>query len=347
MRTFRFPVLFLAGLILLVTINCTLFSRLQSDANTPTENIVPTALSSEDAETISPTLQPEDVAPTESQGEASPVEPSSEEVTACPEKVCFQDGSFLLGRPIGMDGRYTIDTASRYGTLRKRIGDAYRGVQFLNSLGTPVLAAADGIVVVAGDDSRKVYGSRMGAYGNLVILEHSLPGISEPVYTLYAHLSEVFVEADETVERGEEIGLVGMSGSVRGSTLYFEVRLGKNSYDETRNPELWLELLPDETGDLMGALAGRIVNKDGNYVNVTNILVEHIRAPGPVQIRQTYLKTYIEKGLRGSDPWKEGFAAGNLPEGTYKISFWHNSERYEQILEVQPGMMTFVEFEVK
>jgi murein DD-endopeptidase MepM/ murein hydrolase activator NlpD len=125
--------------------------------------------------------------------------------------------------------RDVIDATSRYGTVRRGVGDVYHGVQFLNSLGTPVYAAAAGDVEVAGDDSQVSYGSRPGMYGNLVILKHTLPGISAPVYTLYAHLSEVSVKAEGDVEAGEQIGLVGMSGSVRGSTLYFEVRYGENA----------------------------------------------------------------------------------------------------------------------
>ena len=81
-----------------------------------------------------------------------------------------------------------------------------------------MVAAADGVVVVAGDDLNIPYGPRVNYYGNLVILEHDLPGYPDPVFTLYSQLSEVLVQEGDAVAGGGEIGLVGMSGVVPGST---------------------------------------------------------------------------------------------------------------------------------
>ena len=201
--------------------------------------------------------------------------------------------------------------------------------------------------MVAGDDSQTSYGPRPNMYGKLVILKHSLPGISEPVYTLYAHLSEVSVKVEGDVKAGEQIGLVGMSGSVRGSTLYFEVRVGENSYDATSNPELWLKPLPAQTDKPTGTLAGRVVNAKGEYVSVRSIVIENLRAKDQEKIRQVYVRTYLDPNLRGRDPWKESFVASNLPEGTYQVYFRLGSKRYQREVEVQPGMLTFVTFEVK
>jgi len=344
MRPPRFPIIFIASITLLVTLSCALGDRLQITYQSPPTASIPAEFYTPTPSLPSPTSEAE--APS-SEAPESPAPPVPEEFAPCDEKVCIESGSFVLKRPISPEYRYTIDTASRFGTLRRRLRDAYLGVQFLNSTGTPVLAAWDGDVVVAGDDSQVSYGVRPNMYGNLVILRHFLPGIPEPVYTLYAHLSEVSVKVEGDVEAGEQIGLVGMSGSVRGSTLYFEVRYGENSYEAVRNPELWLELLTDETGDLMGALAGRVVDKQGNYVPLSNILIENLRTTNQGQVRQIYLKTYIEGDLLGKSPWGETFAASNLPEGTYQISFWHGSKLYQRQVEVQPGMLTFVPFEVK
>jgi murein DD-endopeptidase MepM/ murein hydrolase activator NlpD len=359
MRIPRYTTILLAGLLLLVTLACSTSGLLGSKSATPASTEaypVPAQITpGQESATSAPGAQPP-AAVTESapypapQASAATPQPGSVApvaATACKEVVCKLNGSFILARPIGPNGRNTIDTSARYGTLRKGVGDAYHGVQFLNSLGTPVLAAADGEVVVAGDDSQQLYGPRQNMYGNLVILKHTLPGIDVPVYTLYAHLSELSKKAGSDVKAGDQIGLVGSSGSVRGSTLYFEVRYGENTYDATRNPELWLQLLPAETGATSGALAGIIVDEKGNPVQVQNILVKNQRAAGMGQIRQIYLRTYIEKDLMGTSPWGESFAASDLPEGTYNLAFWYRSKRYDRTVEVQPGMMTFVRFTVK
>lgn len=358
-RFSRYTSLFLASTALLVSLGCSLFSGLRA---TPESEAQPPAPTSASPLGVSPTSTPEVQAPEAPSGasptptqasEAAPASPTPPEAAppasagVCPDAVCIEPGTFLLARPIGPDGRNTIDTSSRYGTLNKKTRLMYHGVQFLNSTGTPVLAAADGMAVVAGDDSQIAYGLQPNTYGNLVILQHSLPGIAEPVYTLYAHLSQVSIAADETVTRGQQIGQVGMSGSVFGSTLYFEVRVGEDSYDAVRNPELWLELLPDAAGAPSGALAGRVVGADGAYLAIPNVLVEPTQTSVKRLIKPLYLRTYLERDMQGLSPWQEGFAASNLPEGSYQVSFWYNSTLYERVVEVQPGMLTLVTFQVK
>ena len=259
MKSPGFQIFLFASMLLLVASSCTARTGRPPATETPA------------LETITPASSPERLAsPTPPQPQ-----PSLSAPEPCAQEVCILDGTFLIKRPVSSAVRDVIDATSRYGTLRRGVGDVYHGVQFLNSLGTPVYAAAAGDVEVAGDDSQVSYGSRPGMYGNLVILKHSLPGIPAPVYTLYAHLSEVSVKAEGDVEAGEQIGLVGMSGSVRGSTLYFEMRYGENSYAAAVNPELWLEPLTDQTGDPMGALAGKVIDDQGNYVTLSNIQVEN------------------------------------------------------------------------
>lgn len=366
MKTTTFRTIFSLILVLLVTLSCNLGgpqpSTPLSEIPAPTfpapESGTPGAILPAPGSEAQPSSDAPAYPPPAGGAEPSPDAPASTEAPTppaaspaagsapCAEKTCILDGYFLLQRPISPEGRENIDTASRFGTLRKGLRDAYHGVQFLNSTGTPVLAAAAGDVIVAGDDSQTVYGTRQNQYGNLVIIEHSLPGVDVPVYTLYAHLSEVHVKAEGDVQAGQQIGLVGMTGSALGSTLYFEVRLGENSYAAARNPELWLQLLSDDAGQLAGALAGRIVDGDGNYVPVPNILVENVRSAGQ-GIRQLYLKTYVNKKLMGASPLQESFAAADLPEGTYQLSFYYNNQLYQREVEVQPGMLTMVSFTVK
>jgi murein DD-endopeptidase MepM/ murein hydrolase activator NlpD len=296
------------------------------------------------------TQEPTSLPPTETPvPEATPEpEPTSVAVDAkpCKEAICLESGTFLLERPIAPTGRNTIDPSYRYGDYRQSTKLTHRGVDFLNSSGTPVLAAADGEVVVAGDDLSMPYGPRKNYYGNLVIMRHELPGYSEPIFTLYGHLSEIKVEVGDTVSAGDEIGLVGMSGSVPGSTLHFEVRVGENSYQAARNPELWLVLLSDQADQTLGSLAGRVLDDQDNYQPVENIVVEQLAGPGLPAIEQFYLRTYEKKELMGQSPWNESFALSDLPAGEYQITFMLNGLQ-QQVVKVEPGKLTLVTFEIK
>jgi murein DD-endopeptidase MepM/ murein hydrolase activator NlpD len=77
--------------------------------------------------------------------------------------------------------------------------------------GTPIRAAADGVVVIAGD---------RGGYGNCVVIDHG-SGLS----TVYAHQSSMAVQPGQQVKVGDVIGLVGSTGLSTGPHLHFETRL--------------------------------------------------------------------------------------------------------------------------
>jgi len=78
-------------------------------------------------------------------------------------------------------------------------------------LGTPVVAAAFGQVLTA---------DFLGGYGLTVVLQHE-QGTDE---SLYAHLSEIFVQPGDQVEQGTVIGRVGSTGNSTGPHLHFEWR---------------------------------------------------------------------------------------------------------------------------
>ncbi len=86
--------------------------------------------------------------------------------------------------------------------------------------GTPIVAAADGTVLLART------GGYNDGYGNYVIIMSQIDG--HEVETLYAHMSKVIAVAGETVARGEKIGLVGMTGDATGNHVHFEVRGAQN-----------------------------------------------------------------------------------------------------------------------
>ena len=87
----------------------------------------------------------------------------------------------------------------------------HAGTDLAAPLGTPVLAAYPGSVEVA---------DNMGGYGLTVVLNHN----KSTQQTLYAHLSEIFVEPGEWVEQGTLIGRVGSTGNSTGPHLHFETR---------------------------------------------------------------------------------------------------------------------------
>ncbi len=91
----------------------------------------------------------------------------------------------------------------------------YNGVDLAAPIGTPILAAADGNVMVAKS------GGYNGGYGSYVVIQHD-----NGSQTLYAHASSVGVQVGERVSRGEVIGGVGNSGRSTGAHLHFEIRNG-------------------------------------------------------------------------------------------------------------------------
>jgi len=96
----------------------------------------------------------------------------------------------------------------------------HSGVDIAASLGTPVLAAAAGIVTHAGV---------LGPYGNLVIIHHGF-GLS----THYGHLASYFVQAGDEVKAKDMIAQVGETGKTTGPHLHFEIREHQHAIDPRR-----------------------------------------------------------------------------------------------------------------
>jgi len=84
------------------------------------------------------------------------------------------------------------------------------GLDFRAKNGTPVKLPADGMVIFSG---------RFRGFGNLLVIDHG-----QKFYTLYAHLKELLLPKGQKVSKGQIIGHVGDSGSIKGSYLYFELR---------------------------------------------------------------------------------------------------------------------------
>ncbi|MDR9402622.1 MAG: LysM peptidoglycan-binding domain-containing M23 family metallopeptidase [Halothece sp. Uz-M2-17] len=105
-----------------------------------------------------------------------------------------------------------------------RWGRMHRGIDIAAPIGTPILAAAPGEVVVAGWSN--------GGYGNLVKLKHP-----DGSLTLYAHNNKLLVHKGQEVDQGQQIAEMGSTGRSTGPHLHFEIHpAGKGA----KNPLAYL-----------------------------------------------------------------------------------------------------------
>ena len=73
------------------------------------------------------------------------------DIQTCIEQACILDGHFLLQNPIPADANQSVTGNYRFGSTLEGEREIHHGVEFSNPSGTPVLAAADGVVVFAGE----------------------------------------------------------------------------------------------------------------------------------------------------------------------------------------------------
>lgn len=243
------------------------------------------------------------------------------------------DDHYWLIRPIPANGRnYDLEWYP-YGN-DVLVGDLapyriHHGLDFPNDSGTPVLAAGGGTVIYAGPLPSPRDG--VNYYGNTVIIQHDWTWLGKPVYTLYAHTLELFVEAGQHVEQGQLIAGVGSSGEVTGPHLHFEVRVGENHYNEVRNPLLWLS--PFEG---YGTLAGQFADRQGRLIPGALVTVE--TADGTVVRTQ---RTYYSP-VKSDEVWQENFVFGDMPVGEYVLLLDVNGIIYRREVTVKPAQTNFV-----
>jgi murein DD-endopeptidase MepM/ murein hydrolase activator NlpD len=240
---------------------------------------------------------------------------------------------FWLHRPV-REGPVWTDKYYPYGSTRGGLLRPHHGVEFNVSLNSEILAAAAGTVRVAGDDRLATYGPTANFYGNLVVIEHDFLFEGQPVFTLYAHLSHVLVQVGQAVQTHDLIALSGASGLADGPHMHFEVRVGENSYDATRNPLLWLYPFPDR-----GVVAGRVTWPGGALVQEAPLTLRRLDAPSPYASTTTYAGTTVN----GDDNWQENFAFDDVVAGYYELVLNAAEKKITAEFWVRPYQTTFVE----
>lgn len=122
--------------------------------------------------------------------------------------------------PLPVAGTITSQFGHRVDPITGEVS-SHTGTDIACAEGTPILAAADGIVTVAnGLDS---WG---GSYGYYIQIDHG-GGLE----TLYAHCSSICVTTGQQVQTGQVIGYVGHTGRATGNHLHLEVLINKTRAD--------------------------------------------------------------------------------------------------------------------
>ncbi|MDR2709541.1 MAG: M23 family metallopeptidase [Elusimicrobiota bacterium] len=122
-----------------------------------------------------------------------------------------QQRALFVATPRGWPAQGIL--TSRFGFRRnpffRASTDFHAGLDIANSLGTPVVATANGTVVFSGWQS---------GYGNIVVVDHGYN-----YRTAYAHLQTRAVQVGNKVKRGQTVGAMGATGTATGSHVHYEV----------------------------------------------------------------------------------------------------------------------------
>ena len=245
---------------------------------------------------------------------------------------------FYFSKPIANEDYWLLIPSQRYGVIQEagELQNEHLGVDIGAHPATRVYAAAEGEVIWA--DYGLLYNSPNyieDPYGISIVIRHDFGFEGQRLYTIYAHLSETKVKKGDLVQRGDVIGLSGMTGLTTGPHLHFEVRLGGNTIYFTRNPELWI--VPPEG---YGVLVGRVASKTdavllNRVIEVTNL------DTGKKWTSTTYASEFK---LLPDDYYRENFVLGDLPAGHYEIAIPYISVWSRVEVEVKPGAITYFHF---
>lgn len=241
---------------------------------------------------------------------------------------------FYFARPIAADEVNWPLANYRYGGVFFE-NITHTGVDIPARPGTSVLAAGPGTVVWAG------WGLFSGEprnendpYGQAVALRHDFGYNGQTLYTVYAHMRQVDVALGQWVDTGQHLGEVGDTGYTTGPHLHFEVRIGDNTYFQTRNPELWIA--PPQG---WGVLAGRVMETNRELMRKKSVLIESLRTG-----RQWTVITYGPDSVRPDPYYNENFVVSDLPAGLYNVYIVFDGRSRRLELEIRPGQVSYFTF---
>ena len=197
-----------------------------------------------------------------------------------------------------------------------------------------MLAAGPGRVTWAGYGLYRGVDDTTDPYGLAVAIKHNFGYNGETLYTVYGHLQRVDVLVGQQVNTGDAIGLVGETGKVTGPHLHFEVRLGRNNFFESRNPELWLA--PPEG---WGILAALLMGTRGERLD-SHMISVHSKSG----LRFWAVKSYGQGAAISDDYYQENLVLGDLPAGDYVVWIPFQGTTYNLDVHISPGMVTFFQF---
>jgi len=136
----------------------------------------------------------------------------------------------LLNKQMKLAARPSIwpatgEVTSRFGWRNSPSGrstsDFHPGIDIANSIGTPIVATADGIIVHSQWDD--------GGYGNMVEINHG-----NGIVTVYGHNSEIVVQEGQVVKKGQLIAYLGDTGYSTGPHVHYEIRVNGTAVDPSR-----------------------------------------------------------------------------------------------------------------
>jgi murein DD-endopeptidase MepM/ murein hydrolase activator NlpD len=210
----------------------------------------------------------------------------------------------------------------------------HTGIDIPAPKGTPILAAGPGTVVWAG------YGVYQGGYdprdpyGLAVTIQHDFGYQNQMLFTVYGHMDEIDVVTGQHVDTGDLLGLVGETGMVTGPHLHFEVRIGKNDFFVTRNPELWL--VPPIG---WGIIAGRMMDTVGQPLYDQQLIITD-----PEKELNWFAWSYGKSTVNSDPYYQENLVIGDIPAGNYLLRVAFGGMSFSMPITVYPGMVNYFTF---